>query len=260
VNNETVLITGASSGIGRELAPFFAVDGSDLILVARTESKLQELADELTTKHGTNVTVIPMDLSKPNAPQQLFDELTAAGMTVDVLINNAGFGQYGPFADGEMSRYSNMLQLNVTALTELAHLFVRGMIERKRGAIMNLGSTASFQPGPNSAVYYASKAYVLSFSEALWDEVRKKGVTIMCLCPGPTKTGFGDDSNMEDTFMFKYNAMNVKDVAAAAYRGLRKQKRLVMPGIINNIMAWSVRMSPRSSIIRVMSWLQPNKG
>ena len=259
MNKEIVLITGASSGIGLELAKLFAADGAQLILVARREKKLQELADELKTKHGTASTIIAMDLGEESASQVLYQKVQELNLEVDVLVNNAGFGQYGRFVKIPLERHNQMLQVNIAVLTKLTYLFLEGMQERKRGTILNVGSTASFQPGPNSAVYYATKAFVLSFSEALWEEARHHGVHVCCLCPGPTKTEFGSDSGMEDSLMFKYNSMSVEAVSKAGYKGLRKSKRLVMPGIINNILAWSVRIAPRRAILRILAFAQPPK-
>jgi short-subunit dehydrogenase len=255
--NEVVLITGASSGIGLELAKKFAADGSELILVARRTERLKELASELQEKHGTVATVLTFDLTIPGAAQELMLQIGQLGKNVDVLVNNAGFGQLGEFGDIPLDRQLDMIQLNISAVVALTHLCLPGMKSRRRGAILNIGSTASFQPGPHVAVYYATKAFVLSFSEALWKELRKSGVSVTCLCPGPTKTEFGDHSAMHDTPVFKHNAMNVKDVVNAGYRGLRRKKRLVIPGLVNKVLATSVRFTPRAAILDVMSYLQP---
>jgi len=257
MSTETVLITGASSGIGRELARKFAADGSRLILVARRRPELEQLADELRRIHATESHVIPCDLADPESPQSLFDAVGERGLQVDILVNNAGFGQHGPFADISIERQLAMIRVNVSALVHLTHLFLRPMQARNKGAILNVGSTASFQPGPNCAVYYATKAFVLSFSEAISRELRGSGVRVTCLCPGPTRTGFGDDSGMHDTPVFRLNAMSVETVAAAAHRGLRRGKRLVMPGLLNNLLAASVRFTPRAVILDVMNLLQP---
>jgi len=256
---ETVLITGASSGIGRELARLFAADGADLILTARREDRLKELAAELQQKYGTKSLLLPLDLAQPEAAEELFQRVQAAEMQVDVLINNAGFGQMGPFAEIPLARQLSMIGLNISALVALTYLFLPGMLARKRGAILNLGSTAAFQPGPNVNVYYATKAFVLSFSEALWKELQGTGVCVTCLCPGPTKTEFGDESAMHDTPVFKHNAMPVEVVARAGFQGIRKRKRLVMPGLLNRILSFSVRFTPRPVILDVMTFLQPLK-
>ncbi|SFI68506.1 SDR family NAD(P)-dependent oxidoreductase [Planctomicrobium piriforme] len=256
---ETVLITGASSGIGLELAKRFAADGSELILVARRTDRLEELAELLKREHGTTSTVISADLAQPGAPQHLMEQIQAAGKQVDVLVNNAGFGQLGEFSKISLDRQLNMIQLNIASVVALTHLCLPGMLARKKGAILNLGSTASFQPGPHVAIYYATKAFILSFSEAIWKELKGTGVTVTCLCPGPTKTEFGNESQMHDTPVFKHNAMNVEVVANAGYRGLRKRKRLVIPGAVNKMLAASVRVTPRATILDIMSMLQPVK-
>lgn len=258
MSQETVLITGASSGIGRALARQFAADGSRLVLTARREEMLRSLADELHTNHGTPATVIPLDLSETDAPGRLLEQVTNAGMQVDVLVNNAGFGQFGQFRDISVDRQLDMIQLNVAALVQTTHLFLPAMLERRNGVILNLGSTAAFQPGPNCAVYYATKAFVLSFSEALWSEVRGCGVHVACLCPGPTTTEFGEQSGMDKTRIFRLNSMHVDDVARAGFRAVRKRKRLVIPGLVNQILAGSVRFTPRRVILDVMQLLQPN--
>ncbi len=257
MSREIVLITGASSGIGWELAKLFAADGSELILVARNEGKLNELAAQLKSGHGTESIVIPMDLSKADAAQVLFDRVLAAGKQIDVLVNNAGFGQFGRFEEIPLERHTSMCQLNMVALTQLTYLFLKQMKERDSGNILNIGSTASFQPGPNSAVYYATKAYVLSLSEAIHAELWGTNVSVTCLCPGPTKTGFGKDSEMEDLPIFRNNSMDVVKVATAGYRGVRKQKRLIVPGIMNNLLAFSNRISARPVVLWVMKRLQP---
>ena len=257
MSNETVLITGASSGIGWELAKLFAADGSHLILVARREEKLQNLADDLHVRHGTQTTIVPLDLSERGNADELFRRVTDDGHVVDVLVNNAGFGQFGRFAKTSLDRHLGIIQVNLAALVHLTHLFLEPMLERQSGTILNLGSTASFQPGPNAAVYYATKAFVLSFSEALWDEVRESNVHVSCLCPGPTKTGFGEESNMDQTPVFKYNSMRVEAVARAGFYGVRRRKRLVMPGLVNNLLSWSVRFTPRRILLHAMRQLQP---
>lgn len=254
---ETVLITGASSGIGRALAQRFAADGSQLVLVARRKERLEQLAEELRQQHGAHSLVMPCDLSRPDAPQELFQQLQQQAVAVDVLVNNAGFGKLGRFVELSLEEQLEMVQLNVTALTHLSRLFLPGMVERNRGGILNLGSTAAFQPGPHVAVYYASKAFVLSLSEALAWELRKTKVRVTCLCPGPTHTEFGERSHMHDTPAFKANAMDVDTVATAGHRGFRRGKRIVMPGVLNNLLSWSVRVTPRQPILRVVSSLQP---
>lgn len=256
MTGETALITGASSGIGLELARLFAADGSKLVLVARSGEKLRELASELEAAHGVEVRVIVKDLSIPDAPTQIFDELQAAGSQVDVLVNNAGFGILGTTAELDLEEQLNMLQVNVMALTHLTRLFLPGMLERRNGAVLNLGSTAAFQAGPFMAVYYASKAFVLSFSQALAEEVGSSGVSVSCLCPGPTKTGFGGTAGTEDLLMFRMGAMDVVRVAKAGYRGLRRSKPIVVPGLMNKIGVFANRLFPRRVVCRVVKRLQ----
>ena len=187
---ETVLITGASSGIGRELARLYASDGAGLVLIARSEDKLRQLADELCANYGAGAQVVPTDLSRPASPREIVEALAQRHIDVDVLVNNAGFGARGSVAEIGVERQLEMIEVNVAALTQLTALLLPGMLERRRGAILNVASTAAFQPGPNWAVYCATKAYVLSFTEALAEEVRGSGVRVSCLAPGPTDTGF----------------------------------------------------------------------
>ncbi|MCB9953930.1 MAG: SDR family oxidoreductase [Planctomycetaceae bacterium] len=256
---ETVLITGASSGIGREMAKLFAQDGSKLILAGRATDKMEELAEELRTKHHVEVTVMTVDLSTPPGAKDLVDQLDTQNFQIDVLINNAGFGQLGRFEDIPLQRHQDMLQLNIASLTELTYRLIPGMQKRKRGSILNIASTAAFQPGPNAAVYYASKAFVLSFSEGLYAENAEHNVWVSCMCPGPTRTGFGSDSEMENTPVFRFNSMAVEDVARAGHNAVRKRRRLVVPGWINWLGAWSVRITARPMVLWVMKQLQPMK-
>src|SRR5947209_5684123 len=188
--NRTALITGASSGIGRELANLFARDHYDLVLVARNSSRLAQAADELQRQFGITAKSFPLDLTAGSAPQFLFEQLAREGVTIDVLVNNAGYGRLGAFAEVSAEDSLGQIQLNITALTQLTKLFLGPMLERKSGKILNVASTAGFQPGPLMAVYYATKGYVISFSEALANELHGSGVTVTCLCPGATDTEF----------------------------------------------------------------------
>ncbi|MGE5324236.1 MAG: SDR family NAD(P)-dependent oxidoreductase, partial [Actinomycetota bacterium] len=208
---ETALITGASTGIGLDLARLMAPD-FDLIITARNQPKLEQIAQELQSKHGNRVHVIPADLADSTAPQALFDEASRRGLQVDVLINNAGFGAYGEFKDISWQTEADMLQVNITALTQLTRLCLPGMVERRHGRIMNVASTAGFQPGPLMAVYYATKAYVISFSEAIANELKGTGVTVTCLAPGATDTEFAARANMEKSRLFKMPRMKPLDV------------------------------------------------
>jgi len=195
----TALVTGASGGIGRALAELLAADGYDLVLVARQEEKLRDLADELAARHGTRSLVLALDLSRPDAPQAIADRVSAEGLDIDVLVNNAGFGGLGRFADRPLATDLAMIQVNVACLTALARLFLPGMLARQRGRILNVSSTAAFQPGPFMAVYYATKAYVQSFSEAVAAEVEGRGVTVTAFAPGPVRTGFQDAAGIGST-------------------------------------------------------------
>jgi uncharacterized protein len=254
---KTALITGASNGIGAELAKVFARNGHDLILVARSEAALAALARELEREHAVATHVIALDLGTAEAPPQLFAAVAAAGLTVDVLVNNAGFATYGPFATLDASTELNMIQLNVVTLTHLAKLFLPGMLARKRGKIMNVASTAAFQPGPLMAVYYATKAYVLSLSEALAEETRGTGVTVTALCPGPTTSGFQARAAMEDSKLVKdKKIMAAPAVAAEGYKALMSGDTLTIPGFQNRVTAFAVRLLPRRTVLKMVKSAQ----
>jgi uncharacterized protein len=253
---DTVLVTGASSGIGRELAGLFARDGADLVLVARGERPLQELAAGLATEHGTRAQVLAADLSQPGSAEEIAETLAAQGVQVDVLVNNAGFGAHGHVATLGVQRQLDMIEVNVAALTRLTALFLPGMLERRHGAVLNVASMAAFQAGPNQAVYCATKAYVLSFTEALAEEVRGSGVRVSCLAPGATDTGFASRAEMTGTKVFRMGAMAAGPVAQAGYDGLRDGKTLVVPGLLNRFLALSVRLAPRTLITRLSGYLQ----
>lgn len=254
---QTALITGASSGIGLDLAHLFAADGHDLILVARSEGKLRELARELEEKHRISARVIPADLEERDAPRQLF---ASVHTPVDVLINNAGFGVNGKFAETDLEKELAMIQVNITALTHLTKLFLRPMVERGRGRILNVASTAAFQPGPLMAIYYASKAYVLSFSEAIAEELSGTGVTVTALCPGPTATGFAEAAKMTNSRLFKMKKpMTSMDVAKAGYKAMQRGKRIVITSAMNKVLAQSVRLTPRALVTKVTRTLQENR-
>jgi uncharacterized protein len=250
------LITGASGGIGYELAKLFAKDRHDLVLVARSEPRLTQVANELQRQFGITVRTFALDLTDLRAPQSLFAQLQSEGVTVDFLVNNAGYGCFGEFADVPVEESLGQIQLNITALTNLTRLFVAPMLERRSGRIMNVASTAGFQPGPLMAVYYATKAYVISFSEALANELAGKGITVTCLCPGATETGFAGRAGNDESRLFKtLRPMDAKTVARAGYRGLFKGKTLVIPGFRNWLVAESVRVSPRKMVTAVSRWV-----
>ncbi len=256
MSKETALITGASSGIGMELARLFAQDGSDLVVVARREERLAELAQELNEKYGVDVKVLPKDLSKPKSPNEIFKTLKKEKIDVDVVVNNAGFGARGSIADIETDTQVDMVQVNVMTLTHLTSLFLPGIIERNRGGILNVGSLAGFQPGPNLAVYYATKAYVLSFTEALAEEVVGTNVNVSCLAPGPVKTEFGSKSGLEDSLLFKMSLMDVESVAKAGYKGFRNGKVIVIPGLKQQVTPFLVRLTPRSLVRKIVKSIQ----
>jgi len=252
---ETVLITGASSGIGSELARCFAEGGSDLVVVARREDRLRELSKELSSRYGVQVRALPKDLNLPAAGREIEEDLRNAGIQVDVLVNNAGFGDHGAFTSLAVERQMKMVQVNVSAVTELTRRFLPGMIERRRGGVLNVASAAAFQPGPLMSVYYATKAYVLHFSEGIAEELAGTGVSVTCLCPGPTATEFGADSHMDGTLLFRMGAMPAARVARAGYDGYRAGKVIVIPGLRNKLVAFSVRTGPRFLVRKIVKLL-----
>lgn len=254
-----VLITGASSGIGYELAKRFARDGRDLVLVARSRERLEEIGRELSGPTGVSVKLIAKDLSRPRAALDVFDELRRESLRIGVLVNCAGFGSFGPFAKADQEAEREMMQVNMIALTELTRLFVAEMLRAGEGRILNVASTAAFQPGPMMAVYYATKAYVLSFSEALAEELRGSGVTVSALCPGPTHTGFGGRAGMERARLFRAGVMDAAAVADAGYRGLLRGERVIVPGLRNKLLALSVRVSPRRLVTAIVRWLHEER-
>ena len=258
--NNTVLITGPTSGIGYELAKLFAKDGCGLVFVARDGGRLADLKDEFEKGYGVFVKTVEKDLSKPNASEEVFQELQKDAHSVDFLVNNAGFGNYGSFSETDLETELRMIQLNIASLTHLTKLFLKGMIRNRWGGILNVASTAAFQPGPLMAVYYASKAYVLSFSEALANELKGTGVTVTALCPGPTKTDFQKRAAIEGTRLVRGGLMmDAETVAKAGYRGLMDGKAVVVPGLKNKVIAFSVRLTPRNLVTRIVRSVQENK-
>ncbi len=250
--DQTALITGASAGIGRELAKLFARDHYNLILVARDGSRLAQFADELQRQFGVSARSLPLDLTAASAPQVIFDQLARESISVDVLVNNAGYGKLGAFAEVQLEESLGQIQLNITALTHLTKLLLGPMLARKSGKILNVASTAGFQPGPLMAVYYATKAYVISFSEAVANELKGTGVTVTCLCPGVTDTEFQKRAGTEQTRLFRQmRPMDAKTVARDGYRGLMKGKPLVISGFRNWLLAESLRVSPRKLVTAI---------
>jgi uncharacterized protein len=248
-NSETVLVTGASSGIGLELARCFAADGARLVLVARNTAALESLAGELRRDHQVEAIVLTADLSQPETPGRIFSELKGRGIEVDILVNNAGFGALGLFSELPIERQLGILQVNITALTQLTSLFLPGMIQRRRGGVFNVGSVAGFVPGPGMAVYYASKAFVLSFSEGLAGELAGTGVKVTVLCPGPTATNFGEVARFgKEMRMIRVAGMTAKDVAVPGHRGFRKDRVIVVPGIQNRLIILLAWLVPRALV------------
>lgn len=251
---KTALITGASGGIGEVFARMLAARGMNLIVVARSEAKLRGLAEELSRNHGVGVHVLPADLSKPGAAAALQAACKAQNWSVDLLLNNAGFGTFGPFETLAAARESELIQVNVTALVELCHAFVPDMLARGSGDIVNIASGAAFQPTPYFATYGASKAFVLSFSEALWAEYRGRGIHVLAVCPGATRTGFFDASGSEDLKrhgFFNNLMMSSEAVVEQSLRALERRKHYVVNGWLNWLMAQSPRTSPRFMVALV---------
>lgn len=257
---ETALITGASAGIGLELAHCFARHGHPLVLIARSQEKLARLAAELKQKYGTETLVLPKDLSRPGSAAQVFGELQSRGVRIDILVNNAGVGMYGFFHDGEPAQQADMMQLNMNTLTELTRFFLPSMLKNKSGKIMNVASTAAFQPGPFMAVYYATKAYVLSFSEALANELQGTRVSVTALCPGPTESEFQQTSGMMHLRLFELTMMKAAPVAEAGYKGLMAGKSLVLPGLMNKITPLGARLFPRKMLVSLVRYFQGKRG
>lgn len=258
--NQTALITGASGGIGYELAKLFARDGYDLVLVARTKEMLLDAARELERKFGTSCRVMARDLTLASAPQEIANELKAESIQIDVLVNNAGYGGSGPFWQTSLERELRMIQLNIASLTHLTKLLLPGMLERRQGKILNVASTAAFQPGPLMAVYYATKAYVLSFSEAIANELKGTGVTATALCPGPTRTGFQETAGIQQTRLIHSGIiMDAQQVARIGYRGLLQGKTVVIPGFWNKIGVLLIRLAPRDAAVSFIRFVQEQR-
>ena len=245
------LITGASAGLGTEFARQLAKTGHRLVLVARRKDRLEALAAELG-----NARAVAADLAKPGAAAALMASVAAAGERVELLVNNAGFGLTGRFFELDSSRQREMIDLNVGALTDLCRLVAPQMVERRSGGILNVASTAAFQAGPGMAVYFATKAYVLSFSEALHEELKPHGVKVSCLCPGPTRTEFGEVAGFAKEGAFDRLAMEARPVVAAGLKGLERNRAVVVPGAVNKIGAASTRFIPRPALRRIAGALK----
>jgi short-subunit dehydrogenase len=251
---DTALVTGASGGIGEELARGLASRGHDLVLLARSAEKLKRLAQDLEQRHSVRVEWMSIDLATPDSPGQVQRFVESKERQVDLLINNAGFGTFGPFAESELAAELGQIQLNVVTLTQLTRAFLPAMVRRGRGGILNVASTAAFQPGPLMSVYYATKAYVLSFSLALANELKGTGVTVTCLCPGPTRTGFMERARMPSAGLLgkKGVMMDASRVAAKGLHGLVRGRALVIPGLLNRMLVHSTRLGSRELQARVV--------
>ena len=250
-------MTGASGGIGVDLAECYARDGYDLILTARSEDALKSAATRLSNAFGVKAAAIANDLGAMGGGKRLADEIAKRGLTVDVLVNNAGFGHAGALTTAPLATSLGMIDLNVRALVELTHIYWDEMLKRGRGGVLNVASTAAFQPGPLMAIYYASKAFVLSFSEALWEEARGTGVLVSCLCPGPTASGFRERAGTGRTNLATAAAvMPSMPVAEEGYRGWRRNRRVVVTGARNRVGAELAQILPRSVILRLVRNLQ----
>ncbi len=248
MKKRTALITGASSGIGYELAKVIAKDGHDLVLVARTQKKLEELAKALQTTFKIKVTVLPKDLNLPNAAQEIYQELKSKGIGIDMLVNNAGLGTHGKFTQTDAAQDAQMMQVNIVALTELTKAFTPDMVAQKWGRIMNVASIASFMSSPNMAIYAATKAYVLSFSEAINEELRGTGVSVTALCPGVTQTNFFETAHVSQENINRFGSLVVQsaeEVAKSGYQALKAQKTVHITGLVNNLSVNSMQWVPR---------------
>lgn len=254
--SKTALVTGASGGLGAEFARIHASKGGNLILVARSADKLKALQDKFTAQYSVAVMTIAVDLSLPESAGNVYRQVQDAGIQVDYLINNAGFGLLGDFASSDSGRQQEMVQLNIVALMQLTRLFLPGMMERHSGRILNVASTAAFQPGPFMAVYFATKAFVLSFSEALAVEMKHSGVTVSALCPGATDTGFKDVAAMQQSMLFKKSGTaEARDVAIYGYKVMLRGQAVGIYGLKNSLMAFGVRFAPRKLVAMLSAYL-----
>ncbi|MCU0648697.1 MAG: SDR family oxidoreductase [Gemmatimonadaceae bacterium] len=251
------LVTGATGGIGLVISGLLAERKHDLVLVARRAAELERIAESLRTTHGITVHTIASDLGTVGAAESLADALAARGLAVDVLVNNAGIGQYGRYVETDAAQEAQMVQLNVVALTTLTKRLLPGMVQRRRGRVLNVASTAAFFPGPLMAVYYATKAYVLSLSEALSEETAGTGVTVTALCPGPTATGFQAESGMQTSRLLKLSSMlPVEEVARQGVLGMLAGRRVVVPGVMNKGMVAMRRLVPTALQLKLVKIAQ----
>jgi short-subunit dehydrogenase len=243
---KTALITGASSGIGYELSKLFAQDNYNLVIISRNKEKLEKTASEFENKYNIYVEVIPKDLAKSSSPDELLTAVKSKNIGIDVLVNNAGFATHGKFLESSLQEELDMLQVNIVSLTHLSKIFGREMSLRGGGKILNIASTAAFLPGPLMAVYYATKAYVLSFSEALSNELKESNITVTALCPGPTDTHFQDRAGISKSKLMSRNIMTAAEVAKEGYQALKADRSIYIPGVRNKIIALGTRLVPGS--------------
>ena len=258
---KTVLITGASSGIGYEFAKIYAKKGYNLVITARRKNNLDRIKQELESfDTAICVDIIVLDLSKQNSAKELYEVVKQRGILIDTLLNNAGFGVYGNFIETDIEKEIDMIELNIKSLVVLTKLFLKDMVSRNNGTIINVASTAAFQPGPLMSVYYASKSFVLSFTEAIRNEVRDTNVNISVLCPGPTDTEFEKSASLEESSLFtKLKVMKPEKVAIIGYKGINRNKSVIIPGILNNILITFNKIIPRALVINIVRKLQESK-
>ncbi len=256
MSDQVALITGASSGFGYDFCHLLAEDGYDLAVVARREDRLNDLAESIQEKYGRTVHVFPMDLTEEGAAEKLYQSISGRDLKINVLINNAGVGRFGIFHEMDQQENEDMIKLNILALTSLTRLFVKDMVKVGNGRILNVASLASFQPaGPMMAVYFASKAYVLSLTRALRIELKGTGVTATALCPGPTKTEFGESDHVQSSRMFKLARTSSKEVAEAGYKAMLKNRATVVPGLLNKLLAIGGELPPRQIALQINKFL-----
>ena len=262
MHKKTALITGASQGIGYELSKLFIKDGYNLVLVARDEKRLNAIKTEFLKEHQVDIEIVAKDLSDPNSAQEIFELLKLKNTIITALVNNAGFGHLGKFVETDWDFYQKMIQLNISSLTHLTHLFLPDMMDMNQGYIMNVASTAAFMPGPLMSIYYASKAFVLSFSQALANELKDTDVIVNTLCPGPTETKFQQRAKMDNSNLFNNPIMHVMDaetVAKQGYRDLMQGKTLTITGSFNKLLTQSIRVSPRKAVMNITRWLMDKR-
>lgn len=255
---KTALITGATTGIGLELAKLFAKNKFNLVIVSRNASRLKDVSESLSNEYKVTVKSISKDLSKNNAAREIYEEITNEKLKIDMLVNNAGFGVHGAFSDTDLNEDIEMIQLNITSLVVLTKLFLNDMKKNNSGKIMNVASTAAFQPGPFMAIYYATKSFVLSFSEALGEELSETNITISAFCPGPTKTEFQDRAGINKIKLVSRNLfpmMSAGDAAKIGFEGMMKGNRIVIPGFMNNMLPVTLRFVPRSIVSKISKYI-----